>query len=101
MKTENLKIKTPKSPMNETPTNYKSLNSAALARIKTARALEVEREESAAKANTISTLLQDEINKGNTIKGAFEIVFPTIDFDDFIGDLYHCLDIVVGRESES
>jgi hypothetical protein len=87
--------------MNETPTNYKTIRSAALARIKTARAFEVEHEESAAKANIISTLLLDEINKGNTIKQAFEIVFPTMDFDDFVGELYFDLNNVVSRESES
>jgi hypothetical protein len=87
--------------MNETPTNYKTIRSAALARIKTARALEVENEESTAKANTISTLLQDEINKGNDIKSAFEIVFPTMDFDDFIGDLYVALKYVASRDVQS
>jgi hypothetical protein len=87
--------------MNETPTNYKTITSAALARIKTARALEVEFEEPAAKANIISTLLQDQINKGNTLKEAFEIVFPNMVFDDLIGDLYDDLNGDVSRESES
>tara|TARA_R110000822_G_scaffold286160_1_gene407510 strand:- start:708 stop:971 length:264 start_codon:yes stop_codon:yes gene_type:complete len=84
--------------MNETPANYKTIRAAALARIKTARIQEVEDEESTAKANTISMLLHYEIGKGNTINEAFETVFPTLDFDNFIGDLYDCLNNVVSRD---